>query len=320
MSNDLEGLKSTDVETIDQESEKQRAALGFLGEAFSMATERAVKAMNKKSKLDNVAIFVDYDNVYWTLMNNYSYDPGSKDPKQNIIELLWDRYKQDNVRTFRVYADFERVQTSLTGLQQKRVQIRHVYSNGKEGNFNKNSSDIELCIDAIETTYKDPNISCYVFVTADSDMIPILSRMMYKGKRVELYYLSKAAPQHVDMTNYAHSSNDLLDFLRIKEKQYDVNNYIVESVKFIKDWQSQYSQTDRFLGAPWLRSKLAEKFAVPANIASEILERLRVEELITDSRKELSDKTFKTSIALTEKSESLIRELTTKDAAATLEE
>lgn len=260
----------------------------------------------REPRLDNVAIFVDYDNVYWALMNNYSFDPGSDDPANNLIDRLWSRYTQDRVRSFRVYADFEKVRTSLTSLQQKRVQIRHVYSNGKEGSFNKNSSDIELCIDAIEMTYKDPSISCYVFVTADGDMIPILSRMMYKGKRVELFYLSKAAPQYVNMANYAHFSMDLLKFLHIQEKEYCIDDYILDAIRFIDRWYTEYGDSDKFLGSPWLRAKLADQFSIPMNISSELIEKLRLYECITDSKKELSDGTLKTSIALTEKGRSLL--------------
>lgn len=163
--------------------------LNFFSEMMSLSTEKAFSNLNKKNKLDNVAIFVDYDNVYWTLMNNYSHDPNHDDPSKNLFHKLWSRYGQDKVRTFRAYADFEKIKTQLTSLQKKRIQIRHVYSNGKEGDKRKNSSDIELCIDAIEHTYKDPNVSCYVFVTADSDMIPIISRMTYKSKQVELFFI-----------------------------------------------------------------------------------------------------------------------------------
>lgn len=57
----------------------------YLGDLIGQSTERTVKAINYKSKLDNVAIFIDYDNIYWTLMNNYAHDPNNADPNKNLF-------------------------------------------------------------------------------------------------------------------------------------------------------------------------------------------------------------------------------------------
>ena len=286
----------------------------LMSNLFGAATERTVKAMTSKDKMDNVAIFIDYDNVYWTLENIYKHDPDSAEGNKNLFVQLWNRYKQDNVRTFRAYADFQKIRTSLTSLQKKRVQIRHVYSNEKSGDHRKNSSDIELCIDAIENTYKDPNITCYVFVTADSDMIPILSRLMYKGKRVELFYLSNALPKHIDMTTYAHYSQDLLEFINVEVKTVDINAHIKEALVFINDWHGKYHDSDRFLGVSWLRGELSKKLGIPPNDCSQLLEKLRTEKFIDDEVKILSDNSSKSSIVLTELASQLI--VTEKVAAS----
>lgn len=268
--------------------------------------EETFKVLDFKKQLENVAIFVDYDNVYWTLMKYYNHNPDHDDPDKNLILRLWERYGQDHVRSFRVYADFEKVKASLTSLQKKRVQIRHVYSNGKDGDNRKNSSDIELCIDAIESTYKDPNISCYVFVTADSDMIPILSRMMYKGKRVELFYLSEAAPKYVELSSYAHYSEDLIDFLNIEKKTYNIEEYIISGLQFINKWYETYGNTDKFLGPKWLKEKLSEELNIPEVIVSKLIERLEVEQFIKLDKKILTNGSTRNIINLTENGRSLL--------------
>lgn len=248
----------------------------------------------------NVAIFVDYDNVYWTLMNRYNHNPNHETEEKNLFNCLWDRYGQNQVRTFRAYADFQRIRSSLTDLQKQRVQIRHVYSNDKEGDSRKNSSDIELCIDAIESTYKDENISCYVFVTADSDMVPIMSRLMYKGKRVELYYLSEAAPKHTDITSYSHYSEDLRQFLQLEIKEYHLESYKLDALRFIDEWETRFgTENELYLGAPWLRNQYSIKFGIPANSASELIDLLKVEKLIGSENKELKNGDVKPSLALT---------------------
>ncbi|MGA4836994.1 NYN domain-containing protein [Bacillus velezensis] len=251
------------------------------------------RTYNSERKLDNVAIFVDYDNVYWSLMNNYSHDPDHESEEKNLFSRLWERYGQDNVRSFRVYADFQKLKSNMTSLQKKRVQIRHVYSNGKDGDHRKNASDIELCIDAIENTYKDPSISCYVFVTADSDMIPIMSRLMYKGKRVELFYLSKTAPKHIEFKEYVHFAEDLVKLLGIEEKQYDRNKLSIQLLKWIKNWHVENERKEyKFLGGPALRRDAMKDLAAPGQIISELIEQLKQEGLILEKAKKLTQGTL----------------------------
>ncbi|APO48045.1 NYN domain-containing protein [Paenibacillus xylanexedens] len=273
---------------------------------MGQSTESALTSLSKKNQLDNVAIFVDYDNVYWTLMNNYSHDPNHSDPLKNLFVQLWERYGQEQVRTFRAYADFEKIKTELTSLQKKRVQIRHVYSNGKDGSHRKNSSDIELCIDAIEHTYKDPNVSCYVFVTADSDMIPVISRMVYKGKRVELFYLSNSVPKHIDMLTFANYSEDLLSFLNVSVEKVTIENYVIEALKIIQDWHIVNSSKDLFLGNSYLRKDFTRKLSIPPNTSSQLLENLTVNKLVEDGVKLMSSGDKKNSLKLTDEGTALL--------------
>ncbi|GAW28158.1 NYN domain-containing protein [Carboxydocella sp. ULO1] len=271
-------------------------------DTFGRIMAESFQIYEKMKKTQNVGIFVDYDNVYWTLMKKYSHDPDHAEPDKNLFIRLWDTYGRDNVRTFRVYGDFQAIRTCLTSLQKKRVQIRHVYSNGKVDERRKNSSDIELCIDAIESTYKDSNISLYVFVTADSDMIPILSRMIYKGKTVHLYYLSSAAPKHVNITDYAHFSMDLMEFINIEQKEYIIDDYIIDALKFIDNWHKQHGNTSKWLGKTWLLNGLEKQLQIPQDTCSKILDKLKKEELIDYTTKETEDENeMKSHVIITSK-------------------
>lgn len=274
---------------IMQEVMKEMSFSDLMGDALAGAMKKSIRTISDENKSDNIAIYVDYDNVYWTLMKRYNHDPNQEDPEKNLFDQIWKRYPRDKVRSFRAYADFEQVPTNLTSLQRKRVQIRHVYSNDRKGEERKNASDIEMCIDAIESTYKDPNIGCYVFVSADSDIIPILSRMMYKGKRVELLYLSAAAPQRIDMTSYAHDSVDLQDLLHIEVKEYDVESLVPDALKIIDDWNTKYgANKDYWLGATMVKGKFQKELSIPGDIASELLEYLTVNLLIKAENRQTS--------------------------------
>ena len=249
-------------------------AVRAFGQVISTAVETAMSKLSAQSAKDNVAIFVDYDNVYWTLMNRYRHDPDHEDPHRNLFDRLWAFYGMDNIRMFKAYADYEQVDANLTSLQKKRIQIRHVYANGKNEDKAKNASDIELSIDAMETAYSDPNISCYVFVTADSDMIPIMSRMLYRGKHVELFYVEDAIAKHTDIRNYAHESYDLLTFLRVDISPKNPSDYVEDAVAYIADWHSQAANKTKNLGPKWLRNGLADYLAIPSNTASQVIDLL----------------------------------------------
>lgn len=273
----------------------------FVGKIFQQAMGNVFHELAFQTQYKNVAIFVDYDNVYWTLMNNYQHNPDHDNPEKNLFEKLWLKYGVDNVRTFKAYADFDRIDTELTSLQKKRVQIRHVYSKGKDDKSKKNSSDIELCIDAIESTYKDEKISCYVIVTADSDMIPLLSRLMYKGKRVELYYVPDGVSKHIDITNYAHYSQNLLEFLGVEIKEYNIDTFIVPALEFIQQWWKENEEkNDRFLGDGWLVGKFQEMFSLPSAYASKLLDELKIKDYVHQVNK-IFKEGKKPSLALTEK-------------------
>ncbi len=282
---------------------------------FASIMSSSFNRLSREAQYKNVAIFIDYDNVYWTLKNNYVHDPDHEDPNKNLFQKLWEKYHMDNVRVFKAYADFEQIDTSLTSLQKKRVQIRHVYANGKGNTHRKNSSDIELCLDAIELANRDEKISCFVFVTADSDMIPIMSRLMYKGKRVELFYIKSAAPQHVDITTYAHDSYDLIDFLGIDVKEYNIENYVMNALEFINDWESKFKETEKFLGIGWLSDQLSYLLKIPRDFTSDLIEYLKVNDLIAEGKKSVNGE-LKSSYQLSTKGKELLDELMKEAASA----
>lgn len=297
-------MKKNGLEIV--EANDSAIEMELFSKTIGNAMGNFIEDLSGKTKYENVAIFVDYDNVYWTLMKQYQHDPDNEDVTKNIFSRLWEEYGQNNIRSFKAFADFEAIRTQLTSLQKKRVQIRHVYSKGKDDQNKKNSSDIELCLDVIESTYKDDKISCYVIVTADSDMIPILSRLMYKGKKVELYYLSSATSSYTDITSYAHKSVDLLNFLNVQQNEYEIDDYVIKALQFIDGWCQKYQNNESvWLGQSWLKTNLPKEIELPEIYVSELLEKLDVEELIQSINKE-TKQGKKSSIELTENGRILI--------------
>ena len=94
--------------------------------------------------MENTLILIDYDNVFITLKNNYR-DYKNPNIMYEVITKIKEKYKDDNILSCRLFADFQRVQISPEGydiLRKAHVEMEHVF-NGK------NASDVILMIHQI---------------------------------------------------------------------------------------------------------------------------------------------------------------------------
>lgn len=216
----------------------------------------------------NVAIFVDFDNVYYGLKD---YGVNLENDENCIFSLMNKIYSMDKIRTMRAYADYDQVKISFKYLQEKRVQIKNVYGNGKEEEHRKNASDIELSIDALDTYYRDGNIDTFVFVTSDSDMIPIMSRLAFKGKKIHLYYLDAKTSQYQHITEYCHLSQDLLTLLGIDEKRKNPDYWIDAAKIEITKWYDNPKNASNVLGGKWLNDLFCDNLYLSKRLSSDLI-------------------------------------------------
>ena len=133
-----------------------------------------------------MCIYIDYDNLYWS-SKQYRIDVTSD--KYNICELFYMLYGNDRIKDYHVYADFDKLNINLRTIQIQRARIVNVFGKNRYDKSRKNSLDIELCIDITENLYKNKNIDTYVIATSDTDVISIINKLKYHGKRVHLYYM-----------------------------------------------------------------------------------------------------------------------------------
>jgi len=233
-----------------------------LNEEVNREVQDAVESTN------NVCILIDYDNLYYT-MKRYAIDV--TDDEYNICEYFNNLYGRDKIRSFRAYADFEQVKVSLRKLQEQRVQIRNVYGNNRDDKYRKNASDIELSIDAIESTYKDPNIDTYSIVTSDSDMIPIMSRLKYKGKQVHLYFTSQNTSQTTHFESYCDFSCDILKLFNIDDDKGNPEYWFEQVKTALSEWHTTNRGNGKTLGFTWAKDEIVKKCNVSEVYASEII-------------------------------------------------
>lgn len=132
---------------------------------------------------DNTLVLVDYDNVYVTLKNNYR-DFKKPNIMYDVVTKIKERYAEDNLLSFRLFADFQKVKISDMGyeiLRKNHVEIEHVF-NGK------NASDIILMINCMKYMMQYPHINKVVLVSSDSDIVPIFHEVQLLNKKLEILY------------------------------------------------------------------------------------------------------------------------------------
>ncbi|HWP96061.1 MAG TPA: NYN domain-containing protein, partial [Syntrophomonadaceae bacterium] len=151
---------------------------------------------------------------------------------------IWDIYKDDKVRIFNAYADFERVQIQ-TEIQRKRVTTKHVFSSKRRNDIVRNASDIELSLDALETLIKFPEIDCYAITSAHKDMIPLMNRVKYYGKSVHLFFLEAFIAADSSLLDYADeavSLESLLGLDPIKVGSIDIEPLVLQGVSLVNSF------------------------------------------------------------------------------------
>lgn len=126
------------------------------------------------------ALFVDLENIYYYLKNN-----GVPHPEQ-VTETLIHETRQWLHREWQEpciimigYADFDQIDMSLGNLYLMGLEPRIVVSTE-----HKNSTDMRLCIDALEVLYTRPDIQTFVLIAGDRDYIPLVQHLQRQARQV----------------------------------------------------------------------------------------------------------------------------------------
>lgn len=244
---------------------------------LALREEEKQKVKDNTENCKNVCILIDYDNLFYTF-KRYAIDV--TDNSYNICKFFNLLYGKEKIRSFRAYADFEQVGVSLRNLQEQRVQIRNVYGNNRNDQFRKNASDIELSMDAIELTHRDENIDTYVIVTSDSDMIPVMSRLKYKGKTVHLFYASENSSQIIHFESYCDFACDLLKLFDVDVEKGNPNYWYESIINIVTEWHNIEKNKKFTLGFNWLKKEIAKDCKISETYANEIINDMIQKEML----------------------------------------
>jgi uncharacterized LabA/DUF88 family protein len=124
----------------------------------------------------NAIVYIDFENIA-ELLKKSGHDP----LRMDFFGVIRDKLITSGLKIIDiiVFGNFEKdiatgkLQTVLRALG---LQARHASNNGK------NSSDLELTVNALRDLYRNSNIEVFVIISSDRDIIPLLKEIKYENK------------------------------------------------------------------------------------------------------------------------------------------
>ncbi|MGE5675732.1 MAG: NYN domain-containing protein [Mycobacterium leprae] len=161
-------------------------------------------------------IFMDYENIYWSMKQQYGTTPDTEKLISSLRELGEQKHDGGPVCLMQAYADFdhEEFRGLLSDLQRRSVEPRHVFSKNYEDGTRKNAADIEMSLDALELMYNRPDIDVFILVCGDRDMIQVIRKLRARGKQVHVVAVEKTMSKDVmSFVNYFTTIEALMGIL-----------------------------------------------------------------------------------------------------------
>lgn len=190
----------------------------------------------EKPKGPDVAVFIDFENIYISTREKYGTNPN--------FEYIMERCSDyGRVVISRAYADWYQFSRITNALYANGIEPRYVptyyygHDNETNGEAIKNSADIHLVIDAMHTLYGNPNIQTYILITGDRDFIPLVNSIRQQGKRVTVIGVAESTSSHL-----AQSADEFLfyhqlaeDIVPPEEKPKNVYDVLVDALLLARE-------------------------------------------------------------------------------------
>ena len=146
-----------------------------------------------------VAIFIDYENVYWGLINQYNFKP----VVSHIISLILKEVGKDgNLLIKNAYADWERLEFHGAQAAFTKAGVRPAFTLSKKTvkgteSVWKETADATLMLDAQATMYEREDIDEFVLVTGDRGCLDLIHRLRSRKKTVKICALESATAKEL---------------------------------------------------------------------------------------------------------------------------
>lgn len=184
------------------------------------------------NRLYNVAIYIDYENVYKTLLNQ----------RKNLLRLgffeklhKWCRNKGLRIVKIIAYCNFDNrdlmESRHQTRLQEYGINTVHTSNRGK------NYADLQITIDALNDMYINDNIDEFIIISNDKDMSPLLNTIKLNKRKVTLltvgqnfdFALCNVPDEHITLNDILKIEPD--EVLYINRVEDDIQDNIEKYAK-----------------------------------------------------------------------------------------
>lgn len=140
------------------------------------------KLMDDLSNSVDVAVFFDFENIVYSLRNNYGINANFEDLMDKCNEF-------GRVVVARAFADWNRQSSAMipalmsNGFDPVYVPSFYTNENGKQ-DLRKNAVDMYLAIDAMDVLHNRTTVDTFILLTGDSDFLPLVNSIRRAGNRV----------------------------------------------------------------------------------------------------------------------------------------
>ena len=207
-----------------------------------MENEKIEKIQKPETPI-NVAVFVDYENVYHALLEEHT----------NVLRLAffeklrkWCADNQRRVVRTVVYCNFdiadlhESYHQSI--LQSYGVETVHTSNQGK------NYADLKITIDVLTSMYSNDNIDEFFIMSNDKDMTPLLNTIRANKRNVAI--ITTGATYNPAICEFADSHIALEDICKVESEHKIIDdiadNYWKKFEGYVTKQIAEYSNTKRY--------------------------------------------------------------------------
>ncbi|AHY45291.1 NYN domain [Rubrobacter radiotolerans] len=145
---------------------------------------------------EDLAIFMDWENIYISTVQEYKTKP-------NVSAILEKAREFGRIVSASAYADwtdgeFRSAPPTLysNGIAPRYISARY-FPGGRSQKRRTNSIDVMLAVECSDFLHNHPQVDTYVLVTGDGDFIPLVSLLRSRGKKVVVIGVSEATSYHL---------------------------------------------------------------------------------------------------------------------------
>ena len=134
-----------------------------------------MKTQNETKFQNTIAVFIDFENLYYSSVNNYG-----EEPDLMIIRKLCEG--KGGIASIQAFGDWVRFNEQIDNLQTSGIQPVFTPLSRTE----KSSADTFICVHAMKLFMQNEKINTLILVSGDRDFIPLLNELRSLGKNTYL--------------------------------------------------------------------------------------------------------------------------------------